>query len=111
MLPQTPSMRQKRQNIQQFILSTSFRFGLLAVTCLMLTIHVVKRSSISTQGYEISKLQKQIQTLEEEKQRVDIDIAKLSSMDHIQEKVRQMQFVPIEKPQYISVHGSSVAKR
>jgi len=73
--------------------------------------HVVKMSSISTQGYEISKLQKQIQILEEEKQRVDVDIARLSSMEYIQTKVVQMAFVPIEKPQYMTVHGSSVAKR
>lgn len=104
-------MRQKKHDIQQFILGTGFRIALISVTAVLLMCHVVKMSSISTQGYEITKLQKQIQVLEEEKQRVEVDIARLSSMEYIQTKVVQMAFVPIEKPHYMTVHGSSVAKR
>lgn len=111
MINQNISMRQRKQNIKQFVLSTSFRIGLLSVTAILLTCHVVKMSSISTQGYEISALQKQIQTIQEEKQRIDIDIARQSSMEFIQDKVQQLQFVPIEKPQYITVHGMTVASR
>lgn len=104
-------MREKKQNIEQFLLSTGFRIGLLSLTVVLLTCHVLKMSSISTQGYEISALQNRIQTIEEEKQRIDIDIARQSSMEHIQNKVQEMHFVPIEKPQYITVHGMTVASR
>lgn len=111
MIPQPQTMRQKRLRLNQFIVGTGFRAGLLALTLVLMTCHVLKMSSVSTQGYQISKLQKQIQQLEDDKQKIDIDVAKLSSMTSIQERIQQMQMVPVEKPQYLTYHGSSVAQR
>lgn len=105
------TLRQKKLAIQHFMLGTGFRFGLLALTGILITCHVIKMSDVSTQGYQITHLQQQLQTLEQEKQKVDIEVARLSSMNYIQEKVKDLQFVPIEKPEFITVHGATVAKR
>ena len=105
------TLRQKKQAVQHFMVGTSFRIGMLVLTGVLMTCHVLKMSSVSTQGYQITKLQQEIQSLEQENQLVDIDIARLSSMNHIEEKVKDMQFVPIEKPVFVTVHGADVAKR
>ncbi len=108
---QYQTLRQKKLALQNFTTQNSFRFGLLGLTVLLLICHVIKMSSVATQGYQITHLQQEIEQLQQEKQKVDIEIARLSSMNYIQEKVSQMQFVPIEKPEFMTVHGSSVAKR
>ncbi len=111
MIQGSHSLFQKTRRMEHFLFSKAFRIGLLSVLIVAIFFHVVKMSEVSTKGYELSRLQSQMKSLEEEKQRLDIDIARMSSMEYIQEKVSQMAFVPIEKPSYIKVQSSLVAKR
>lgn len=105
------SMRQEKYHVKKFIVGTRFRVGLLLLTVGLMTCHVVKMSTVATHGYQISQLQKQLHALEDEKQKIDIDVASLSSMTSIQERMKQTEYIPIEKPQYIIFHGSSVVQR
>lgn len=111
MVFQEQTMRQKRVHVRQFMLSTGFRVGLIVLTLIMMTFHIMKMSTLSTQGYKISMLQKQKKQLEEETQKIDIDIARLSSMNSIEERLGSMAFEPIEKPQYVTFRGVSVVQR
>ena len=111
MVFQEQTMRQKRVNLRQFMFSTSFRFGLIVLTVILMTFHIMKMSTLSTQGYKISVLQKQIHQLEEETQKIDNDVALSSSMNSIEERLQHLPFEPIEKPVYLTFRGSTVAQR
>ncbi len=111
MIQGSPLFSKKMQKFENFLSTKTIRFTVIFLLITSVFFHVIKMSQISTKGYEMSKLQKQIALLEEEKQRIDIDIASMSSMEYIQGKVSQMAFVPIEKPSYIKVQSSLVAKR
>lgn len=111
MVFQEQTMRQKRVHLRQFILSTGFRLGLIVLTVILMTLHIMKMSTLSTQGYKMSVLQKQIHQLEEETQQINSDIALSSSMNSIEERLRHLPFEPIEKPVYVTFRGSSVAQR
>ena len=91
--------------------SLSYRFGLSILTIFFLIIYVAKMSSVSIRGYEISSLEGQIRLLEQGNQQMEIDIARLSTMAYIQEKVKELQFVPIGNPEFLNFHNSSVARR
>ena len=106
------TLRQKRQAVRQWLLGTTFRAVLLTVVLMFGFMYVVKTSSLSTKGYEISDLERQIQILEQSNQRLELEIASHRSMNSIQRRLASLNMVGAGgNVEYITLSGSAVAMR
>ena len=105
------TIREKKQAIKRMFLSTSFRIGLLGVIMVLLVLDVMQTAVISTKGYEISAYEKQILQLEQENRRLDVEISQYRSMSSIQERLESLGLVNTDAPEYVTLVGSTVARR
>ena len=93
------------------MLSASFRAGLLVVICAVGILYVLQTSSISTKGYKISELGKQVQNLKQENERLEFSIATNRSMQSIQERLKVLNLVVEGNPEFVVLAGTAVAMR
>ncbi len=105
------TIREKRNAVKQLFISTGFRVGLLVCAVVLLVLDVVQVSAISTKGYDISDYQRQIQELEREHERIQLEIAKHRSMKSIEERIKRLQLVDAEQPQFTRLTDTAVARR
>ncbi len=88
-----------------------FRVG-LCVMCLMGSVlYIIEMTKMSTTGFEITELQRQVEALEKENQRLDVDIASYRSLARVQERLKEKNFVVAEQVVYIRGTQSVVARR
>ncbi len=91
--------------------STSVRLLVLFIFVIGSLLYVLQTSAVSTTGYEITAMQKQIQSLKQENQRVQFDIATHRSMKSIQARLSGLRMVAADEVEYINVPGGAVARR
>jgi len=104
-------MRQRKMAVRQWLLSTSFRAGLLVVIAFFGIMYVAQTSSASTKGYEIRDIEKQLQTLEQENQKLEFEIATHRSMQSIQSRLQNTNLVVADNMEYVTLVGTAVARR
>jgi len=99
------------RNSLEFLATNSFRIFLTVLTLALLVVYVVRLSTVSVKGYDISALQKEVKTLQDEQARLQFEIARHGSMQNIQNRLKSIQFVPIEKPEFASLESPIIAAR
>jgi len=97
--------------MKRLFLNNTFRMVLAVFVFAFGILYVVNISSISTKGYDMTDLQKQITELERENQKLDFKIAKYSSMQSIQDRMKDMDLVAAENIEYATIIGNTVALR
>lgn len=105
-----PTMREQKERVHAVLVSTSFRIFLIIFTIIVGTLYVIQTTGVSTKGYEISALERQLVELEHETKKLDVQIAEHRSMQHIERRLAELQMVPADKMVYIA-SGAQVAKR
>lgn len=110
-LQRQPTIRQKKLAVRRWLLSTAFRSVLVGVFCLFGVLYVLQTSAVSTKGYAINDFKKQIQTLEDENQKLEFEIATHRSIQSIEERLKTTQLVVADNIEYVTLVGSAVALR
>ncbi|MEK7624043.1 MAG: hypothetical protein AAB408_05305 [Patescibacteria group bacterium] len=87
------------------------RLLLLAVLAVAAILYVAQISVVSTRGYDISALRKEIQTLETEQERLAVEIAKHSSITSVESRLAALNLVPVDRVDYLSAESIVVARR
>ena len=105
------TMREKRMAVRQWLVSTTFRGVLLTVIAVFGVMYVAQTSSASTKGYDMRDLEKQIQSLEHETQRLEFEIATHRSMQSIQTRLAGLNMVSADNVEYATLVGTAVAMR
>lgn len=105
------TIREKKEILRKVMVSTTFRAVLSLCVVLFGFMYVWQTNTVSTKGYMISDLERQIQDLEHETRRLEVDIAKHTSMRSIQERLSEVDLVVASEIEYVSVIGNAVAKR
>jgi cell division protein FtsL len=103
--------RQKRQAIRFWFWSASCRTALFAFVVVFGVMYVFQTNTLSTKGFEISELEQNIRTLQQETQKMDAKIASYRSMQSIQSRLQGMDLVAVDTVTYRTPTGNSVAKR
>jgi cell division protein FtsB len=103
--------REKRMAIKRWIVSTSFKTGLMGMIAVFGVLYIMQMSSVSTKGFAISDLQKQVQTLENETRSLEVEISQYRSMGSIQERLKNMDLVAVGEIEYVTPVGTVVARR
>lgn len=107
----SPESIAKHATIFAWIRGTAPRKFLAAAVLLFGFLYLFQTSSVSLQGYDITDMQKQVQTLERENQALDLRVAELRSMGSIQERLKNLHLVAATDVQYVNPPGMVVARR
>ncbi len=73
--------------------------------------YVFKTSSLSTSGYKIQKLEREIASLGAEEQKLEIEKARLQSITNIQKRLTEIKMVAAPGIKYLNLQAPAVAKR
>lgn len=101
----------KEHELPSFLVGPGFRIFLTILTLVLLVLYVVRLSTVSVKGYDISALQTQVKKLQEDDTKLQFEIAKNGSMQNIQDRLKGIPFVPAEKPEFASLIPPLIATR
>lgn len=106
-----PTLREKKQRLKHWIVSAACRVLLICVVAMFGVLYVVEVSAISAKGYDIADLQKQIDALGREHERLTVEIAKNQSMASVVDRLPALGFVEAADVRYIETSAITVARR
>lgn len=84
--------------------SPSWFWGSLVLCLLVLGLlmsYLLGVNSYASTGYEIKKLQNQVNALSEENQKMNLKVSEISSMTNLQEEILNSRFVTIGNPKFL----------
>lgn len=91
--------------------NSSISVGIFCIGIVFGIMYIVQTNSISTRGYEMSDLENQITSLEQENQKLEFQIASNKSMKSIQSRLAGTELVAANNFQYGSLVGTAMAMR
>ena len=83
---------------------------LLVVNCLILFSYLFGVNTAASAGYEIKKIQRQIDILSEENKKISLQISQQSSITNIQDDMPKAGYVPILSAQFLKTDYFSEAE-
>jgi cell division protein FtsL len=99
-------MQNKRQKSKSFV-------NIIIVTLLVLIgggyFFVV--NNITAKGFKVRELEKQVQALKEQNEKIKLKVAEAQSITNIKDKITATNMVPVEKFNYLEAGSSEMAKR
>lgn len=104
-------IKHERIEYSKIFESIGFRIFLTILSLILLVVYVMRISTISVKGYDISALQKQSRELQDENQRLEFQIAQNSSMQNIQQRLKSIHFVSADKTEFVDINSPVIAKR
>jgi len=75
------------------------------------TMYLVQVNRATTKGYQIRDLEKRIQTIEDNNQKTQLEIAEMQSLDSIEKRIEKLGMVQVDRIEYVKVPGTAVAVR
>lgn len=87
------------------------RACVVACVALFAILYVAQTGASAARGYEVSDLERRIQTLSQETGSLDVQIATHRSMESIQTRLASLGMVPVTDVAYLSAVGTAVARR
>jgi len=93
------------------MVSATFRVALMGCLLLFGVLYVIQMNEVSTKGFDMSDLQRNITQLGYENERLEFEIAQHRSLGSIQKRLEDMDFVRVTDARYVSAVGSAVARR
>ncbi|MBU1167750.1 hypothetical protein KKC60_05090 [Patescibacteria group bacterium] len=80
----------------------------IALFCLLSFFFLAQVFQSSTKGYEVSELEKRIEDLDDENQKLEIQAAELKSLDNIERSVEEINMVPVQDVVYLEASTDTV---
>ena len=109
--PNHITLRQRKMAWREMFLSSTCKYAVMVFIVLFGVLYVLQTSSISAKGFAMSDLERQIQILENDNQKVEFEIATYRSMKSIEQRLKGMNLVTVDNAQYATLTGNSVAMR
>ena len=83
--------------------------GTLFVICVLF--YLVQVNSIATTGYQMDELENKLSKLEEQKQKMELEIIQLQAVTNVDEKVASLNMVPVGDIKYLDGSSFVMAKK
>jgi cell division protein FtsB len=96
------------------IVGNRFRLSLvlISIVCLgALVIYLAQINSLSTKGFEMRELQKQITMLQAENEKLELQMLDMQALSSLVERARSLQLVASSDVRYISGANTALAKK
>lgn len=90
--------------------SGHMRLVLLAASVFMALLYLWLVNSSATAGFQLSDLEKELVTLEQEYKKLEVEYAGLHSLEHVQKAGEEMGLVAATQVEYVGVTGVASAR-
>lgn len=97
------------RKINEFIIKSRFLVFFLLITAAAAYFWQV--TSLSVKGFQIKELEKNIQQLKTENKKLELDLTAQESMINLEERVKDLNLVAVDKVEYLTVVSPVVALR
>jgi len=87
------------------------RATLSAVVLLLGSAYVFQTSSAATRGYEMANLERQMASLETDMQKINVAVAKASSLTVLDAKLKDSKMVAVSTVKHLNVNSGEMALR
>lgn len=91
--------------------SARARWGLLAFVIVLGVLFFMKTNSAATLGYHVKELDDRTRALQKESQKLDLEVAELSSMKAVALRLQTLGYVPADDLEFVEPVDASVAVR
>lgn len=105
------TLREKHKKVRQWMVSTTFRVMLVCTILFFGFLYIWQTNTVSTKGYALTDLERKVEELKQENSRLQVEIAKHTSMQSVQQRLQTTDLVAITDVQYVRPVGTAVAKR
>lgn len=76
-----------------------------------LSLYLLQVNAIAAKGFEVRDLERQVNELEEENEKLSVRVVELKAMNGLEEKIAELNMVPIDNMVYYDTAGQVVARR
>ena len=94
-----------------WLVGRGVRVFCLFLLALASVLYIGEISRAAGSGYEMKSLQKRVSALQEEIQKIDVDITSQNSMSSLDKRLRETDMVLVKNIQHIVISGSEMAKQ
>ena len=98
-------------SLPKWVTSKATRVILSLIIVFFGVAYVLNTTASATGGFEMNKLEKQVEALEAEVQKLQVEIADNSSMSNIQSRLAKLNMVGTADIKYFTVRNTEVAKK
>ena len=105
------TLRQKREKRQRIFLSSSFRYILIVMIILFSVLYFAKSSALATRGYDIGDLENKIESLQQDNQKIEFEIANYRSIRSIENRLARLGMVEADNIEYANMLSPTFAMR
>lgn len=105
------TIRERRAVLQAWLVTDTARTIIGGLVVVLLVLNVVKTSAVSTEGFELSELQKRIEQLEHETTRLGVQVADQRSIRSLEKRIDSLDMVQAGEVVYAKPVGTAVARR
>ncbi len=89
----------------------SLGFITVLIFSLISLFYLAQSNQITTKGYALQEFQQQEDKIVSENERLQVEAARLESLNKAKEKSGELSMTPIKELKYFSVSGGSLAKK
>lgn len=89
--------------------SQRLKITVLAAAALCLLTYLWQVNTLSTKGFQIKNLEKDLKSLKTEIQQLELALSSEKSIAKVSQRIQELQLVRVEKVEYLRPLGSSVA--
>ena len=101
---------EKKLAVKQWMVGTSCRICLIIFTVAFSLLYLLQTNAVSSKGFEMSELEKQINELERETQKLDVEISRHRSIQSIEERLQNLEMVAADNVEYAIPVGTALAR-
>ena len=96
-------------------LSQYFRKSFIILICMLFVgscfVYLFAVNTIASKGFEIKELEREINIAKVENEKLQIRMVELRSMGDLQEKIEELDMVPVDQITYLDTSGQVVVRR
>ena len=94
-----------------WFVSLPVRIGLMAVVLILGVAYIARVTNAATTGYQINNLEKQINSLSQDIQKLEIKVAENCALSNIQNRLAATNMIAVSKVNYLSAIPTVMARR
>ncbi|MCF6276675.1 MAG: hypothetical protein L3J07_02380 [Candidatus Magasanikbacteria bacterium] len=105
------AMRDEKLKARKWFMTKTTRALLFCLIAFFGIMYLGSVNSVATKGYQIADLEKQLVSLERENDKLSFEISQYRSMHSIQDRLQELEMIPISKIDYVDVTAGVFARR
>lgn len=101
----------EKANKRSRFVTLNLKVVICGMVVLMGLTYLVQVNKVSTSGFAIQDLEQRVKELKKENAKLELEAARLESLNTIEERVQKLNLVSVEKVDYLEIPDSQLAQK